>query len=167
MVAVADADDPVNNSILAKMAASGGDWSTFVPATDALQAIRDHVGDGTNLTEAGGDGDHLTEAGGDGDHLLEAGGTGDQFSAIPWNGAWDAEVESEVNDALDTAISELGGDPGATPTLRTAMMLPYMAIRNKADTTAGAYEVHNSAGAVILTATLSDDAVTFSSSKLA
>lgn len=28
--------------------------------TDSLQAIRDHVGDGTNLTEAGGTGDHLT-----------------------------------------------------------------------------------------------------------
>jgi hypothetical protein len=55
-----------------------------------MQAIRDHVGDGTNLTEAGGDGDHLTEAGGDGDHL----------TAVVWNSDWDTEVQSEVDDAL-------------------------------------------------------------------
>lgn len=34
--------------------------ATFDRSTDSLQAIRDHVGDGTNLTEAGGTGDHLT-----------------------------------------------------------------------------------------------------------
>lgn len=33
---------------------------TFSPLTDALQALRDWIGDGTNLTEAGGTGDHLT-----------------------------------------------------------------------------------------------------------
>lgn len=32
--------------------------------------------------------------------LTEAGGTGDQFTALPWNAAWDAEVQSEVADAL-------------------------------------------------------------------
>lgn len=80
LVAVADADDPVNDSIVAKLAASDGDWSGFANSTDALEALRDHVGDGTNLTEAGGTGDHL--------------------SAVPWNSAWDAEVESEALDAL-------------------------------------------------------------------
>lgn len=55
---------------------------------------------GVGLTEAGGDGDHLTEAGGNGDHLTEAGGTGDHLSAVPWNSSWDAQVESEVDDAL-------------------------------------------------------------------
>lgn len=54
--------DITDNSIIARMAASGAtaDWDTFVNTTDSLQAIRDHIGDGTNLTEAGGDGDHLT-----------------------------------------------------------------------------------------------------------
>lgn len=33
--------------------------------------------------------------------LTEAGGTGDQFSAIPWNAAWDTEVQSECTDALN------------------------------------------------------------------
>lgn len=32
--------------------------------------------------------------------LTEAGGTGDQLTALPWNAAWDAEVQSEAEDAL-------------------------------------------------------------------
>lgn len=32
--------------------------------------------------------------------LTEAGGTGDHLTAVPWNAAWDAEVESEVADGL-------------------------------------------------------------------
>jgi hypothetical protein len=32
--------------------------------------------------------------------LTEAGGTGDQLTAVPWNAAWDAEVQSECADAL-------------------------------------------------------------------
>jgi len=41
LVAVADGDDPVDNSIIAKLAASDGDWSGFSAATDSLEAIRD------------------------------------------------------------------------------------------------------------------------------
>jgi len=41
LVAVADADDVVNDSIIAKMSASDGDWSGFDNSTDSLEAIRD------------------------------------------------------------------------------------------------------------------------------
>jgi len=41
LVAVADADDVVNDSIVAKLAASDGDWSGFDKATESLEAIRD------------------------------------------------------------------------------------------------------------------------------
>ena len=41
LVYAAESDDPVNDSIMAKLAATGGDWSTFVEGTDSLQAIRD------------------------------------------------------------------------------------------------------------------------------
>lgn len=41
LVAVADGDDPVDNSIISKLAATTGDWSNFVKTTDSLQAIRD------------------------------------------------------------------------------------------------------------------------------
>lgn len=53
LVAVTDADDPVDNSIIAKLAASDGDWSGFMSGTDALEAIRDR-GDLAWLTGGGG-----------------------------------------------------------------------------------------------------------------
>lgn len=57
-------------ALLSKGASAPSDiGGTFDPADDSVEALRDHVGDGSNLTEAGGDGDHLTEAGGTGDHL--------------------------------------------------------------------------------------------------
>ena len=54
LVAVADADDVVDNSIIAKLAALGAtaDWSTFVNTTDSLQALRDQ-GDSAWITAAG------------------------------------------------------------------------------------------------------------------
>lgn len=79
------ATDVVSGSVFYNLAGA-----TFDTSTDSNEAIRNHIGDGTNLTEAGGNGDHLTEAG----------GTGDQLTAIPWNASWDAEVQSEANDAL-------------------------------------------------------------------
>lgn len=54
LIAVADGDDPVNNSIIAKLADSGAtaDWSAFVNTTDALRAIRDNVALASIATEA-------------------------------------------------------------------------------------------------------------------
>lgn len=65
--------------------------------------------------------------------------------------------------------AELTGDPGATPTVLQSLALPYMAIRNKRDTDSGlgTDEIHNSAGSVILTATISDAAGVFSKAKYA
>jgi hypothetical protein len=48
--------------------------------------------------------------------LTEAGGTGDQFTALPWNAAWDAEVQSEVTDALSAYETATGGDVTAAQT---------------------------------------------------
>ena len=53
LIAFADGDDPVNDSIIAKMAASDGDWSGFDKAADALEAIRDR-GDIGWITGGGG-----------------------------------------------------------------------------------------------------------------
>lgn len=69
------------------------------PATGILDTIRDAVGvvDGVvdsilvDTAEIGAAGAGLTEAGGTGDHL----------TAVPWNAAWDAEVQSEATDALN------------------------------------------------------------------
>ena len=49
----------VDGSILSHII-SNSNTSDYNSSTDALQPIRDHIGNGTNLTEAGGDGDHLT-----------------------------------------------------------------------------------------------------------
>ena len=70
LVAVADADDPVDNSLIAKLASTDGDWSNFSKTTDSLQSVRnvaphgtamrgtdgaskfDHTADKTMLTDA-------------------------------------------------------------------------------------------------------------------
>jgi len=68
---------------------------------------------------------------------------------------------------ISAAMDELSGDPGATPTGAQALMLSYMGIRNKRDTTATSDTICNSAGTVVLTAALSDDTVTFEKAKYA
>ena len=111
-----------------------------------------------------------TTIGAAGAGLTEAGGTGDHLTALPWNAAWDAEVESEVNDAIDTAISELGvGAPTATPTIRTGMMLMYMSLRNKTVTqTSGtdALEIYNNAGTIIAKKLLTDAAGDYTAAEM-
>ena len=83
--------------------------------------------------------------------------------------AMKAEILAEVNAALDTAIAELPqAIPSATPTLRTGMMLLYMALRNqlKVDTTTTDYlMIHNDAGTVIAKKTLTDDTVVYTEAK--
>jgi hypothetical protein len=51
LVAVAESDDPVDNSIIAKLAAKGAtaDWSTYVNTSDSLEAIRDTAPLGTAM----------------------------------------------------------------------------------------------------------------------
>lgn len=48
--------------------------------------------------------------------LTEAGGTGDHLTAVPWNAAWDAEVQSEVNDGLVAYDAATGTDVAAVET---------------------------------------------------
>lgn len=106
-----------------------------------------------------------------GDPFARIGALGAGLTGIPWNAAWDAEVQSEVDDALNTAISELGvAAPTATPTVRTALMLMYMALRNKLDVqTSGvdAIEVHNDAGTQICSKAITDDGLDYSEAKMA
>lgn len=80
-----------------------------------------------------------------------------------------AAINAEVDTALDTAISELSqGVPTATPTVRTALMLMYMALRNKLDVqTSGtdALEIHNDAGTRIAQKLITDDGSDYSEAK--
>ena len=79
-------------------------------------------------------------------------------------------INAQVDAALDTAISELGvAVPTATPTIRTALMLLYMALRNKTITqTSGtdALEIHNDAGTKITKKLLTDDGADYAEAKM-
>lgn len=95
-----------------------GHYSLALTATD-LNTVGEtcvYLDDGTNaiaplrltvIEEAAYDALYAASAPGplpansDGAGLTEAGGTGDHLSAVPWNAAWDAEVQSECADALD------------------------------------------------------------------
>jgi hypothetical protein len=77
-------------------------------------------------------------------------------------------ILADTTSLNDTAIAEITGilDVPATPTLRQAIMLLYMAVRNNSQSTATERRVLNDAGTEILDATMSDDGTTFSQGKL-
>ena len=81
-----------------------------------------------------------------------------------------AEVNAEMDAALDTAIPELAvAAPTATPTVRTGLMLMYMAMRNKLIVqTSGtdALELYNSAGTKIAAKVLTDDGSDYTEAKM-
>jgi len=81
-----------------------------------------------------------------------------------------SEVLAQVNAALDTVISELSvAAPSATPTLRTGLMLLYMALRNRTDVfTSGtdALRIYNNAGTIIATKLLTDDGSDYSEAEM-
>lgn len=85
------------NPVAANAVQVSGDGS----AADNLESAFD----GTGYDVGGIDVSELNTAvdaiGSDGTGLTEAGGTGDQLTAVPWNSAWDAEVQSEVTDGLN------------------------------------------------------------------
>jgi len=85
----------------------------------------------------------------------------------------DATADTIASDLilyLDTAIPELGvAAPAATPTMRTGLMLLYMALRNKLDVqTSGvdALELHNDAGTQITSKAITDDTADYSEAKM-
>ena len=73
-----------------------------------------------------------------------------------------AAVKTQIDQSLGgDAIPELSGVPAATPTLKTAVMFLLMAFRNKRTSTATTVGVYNASGAVITTATQSDNGITY------
>ncbi len=142
--------DGAGQNIGAALGQMAGD--DFVEATDSLQSFRDHVGDGTNLTESGGDGDHLVEAGGTGNHLTD----------ITINAASVAAVWAEAMSDLAT------GAPSATASVLAAINYLYEAWRNKTTTTATLVTVMKDDGSTALVkSTIFDDATTFTKGEMA
>ena len=89
--ALADYDAPTNTEMLAAFTQiKGATWSV----TDTLEAIRDR-GDAAWITATG----FSTHSAAD---VVTAMGTGTFLTAVPWNVAWDAEVQSECTDAINS-----------------------------------------------------------------
>ena len=87
------------------------------------------------------------------------------------NRATPAQVNTEVSDVLKTdTIAEIAqGVPAATPTFENALMLLYMALRNKLDVATVAtdtLEIHNDAGTRIAQKLLTDDGADYSEAKM-
>ena len=113
LVAVADADDAVDNSIIAKLASKGAtaDWSSFVNTTDSLEAIRDRgdaawttaVGFPTAATIADAVWDEAVA-----DHVA-AGSTGERLERLDIIASGGAggltNARAALLDNLDTAVS--------------------------------------------------------------
>ncbi len=74
-----------------------------------------------------------------------------------------AMVNAEVVDALSVdTIAELAqATPAATPTIVTALMLLYMALRNKLTTDASEMKIFNDGGVTIAKSSLSDNGTVF------
>lgn len=79
-----------------------------------------------------------------------------------------AQVNAEVLDVLNVdKMPELPqAQPPATPTVFEALMLAYMAHRNKKETTAGEYAIFNDADAKIAKKLLTEDGTTFTDAKM-
>ena len=45
------------------------------------------------------------------------------MTALPWNAAWDAEVESEVDDALNAVVADSVAADGVRPSVRQTFLM--------------------------------------------
>lgn len=148
-------------------------YDSFVAGTDTLQADMTELG---GVAQSAADLKDFADAGYDpatnkveGVKLVDANtdmrGTDGANTTTPLSAA---QVNAEMVDVLKTdTLPELAqAVPPATPTLAQAVMLLYMALRNKVDVTATLKEVHNDAGAVIAKKSLSDNGTTYSEAEM-
>ena len=69
-----------------------------------------------------------------------------------------AQIQAQLQALLNaTAMPELTGVPAPTPTMFQALMLMYMALRNKHIASSGTETIYNNGGTAITSAQLSDD----------
>src|SRR3990170_831739 len=84
------------------------------------------------------------------------GAAGAGLTAVPWNATWDAEVQSEVDDALDTIVADSVPADGTRPTFEQAlyMIWQFLAERSVSGTTVTVKKADGSTG--LMTFTLND-----------
>lgn len=108
-------DDAITAAALADGAI---DAATFAADVDA--EILGYLVDDATRIDASALNTAATAVGSDGTGLTEAGGTGDHLTAIPWNAAWDDEVQSEVIDALQETVPDSVPADGTRPSVQQA-----------------------------------------------
>ena len=86
----------------------------------------------------------------------DIGAAGAGLTAVPWNAAWDAEVQSEVEDALDVTLADSVPADGTRPTLRQAayMIAQFLMERSVSSTTVTVNKVDGTTA--LMTLTLND-----------
>ncbi len=82
--------------------------------------------------------------------------TGTHLTAIPWNASWDAEVQSEVDDAIGAALADSIPADGSLPSLKQAvyMITQYLLERSVSGTTVTIKKVDGST--TLFTETIND-----------
>jgi hypothetical protein len=87
----------------------------------------------------------------------EIGAAGAGLSAIPWNSSWDAEVQSEVADALEATIDDSIPADGSRPSVKQGiyMLTQFMTERSISSTTMTVKKPDGSTS--LFTLTLDDD----------
>jgi hypothetical protein len=147
--------------------------STFDPATDTVArvALVDTTTTNSDMRGTNGAALAVTLATTDAkiDNILIDTGITIPTQIAGLNDLSAAEVNAEVVDVLGTdVLAELpAGTPVATPTIKQALMMLYMAMRNERIQTDTQVSIKNDAGEVIFSATLSDDGTTVTRTKLA
>lgn len=96
----ADVSTEINAAVLAILGTPAG--ASMSADIAAIEAQTDDIGvAGAGLTDLGGMSTTMkAQVEAEVDDALGGPGTGTALTAIPWNAAWDAEVQSEVDDAL-------------------------------------------------------------------
>ena len=90
--------------------------------------------------------------------FTRVGAAGAGLTAIPWNASWDAEVQSEVEDALDVTLADSTVADGSRPTLRQCALALYRFLfeRSISGTTMTVYK--EDGATAVMTFTLNDSA---------
>jgi hypothetical protein len=81
--------------------------------------------------------------------------------------AFGTSATSSIKTQIDTALNsdpipELSSTPNSTPTMKQALMLLFMALRNKRTSDANTVRIYNASGALIATAIQSDNGTVYS-----
>lgn len=140
-------------------------WAgSYDRTTDSQEAIRDSVG---ALPSAADNADAVWDEA-RADHT-SAGTFGEGVKVEELNTQAKADVNAECLDvvSIDTIAELAAAKPPKNPTMREAIMLQYMGIRNAATETATEQKIFNDAGTEIAKKTMSDDGTTFTSGQMA